>query len=168
MHALSFLSAAARAEGLRQFPDPARSIQIAMSTPSWLLRTNFKGPNTIDDFRAGWEAAGNAHKILGRAVSSAIRSISVSENVTLEKLRALKAGGRKFAMLTAYDFPTAAAAQAAGIHALLVGDSLGSVVLGQPNTRAVTLDLMIPLAEAVRRAAPYVFLVGDVPFECMS
>jgi 3-methyl-2-oxobutanoate hydroxymethyltransferase len=70
-------------------------------------------------------------------------------------------------MLTAYDYPTAAAAQAAGIHSLLVGDSLGSVVLGQPNTRAVKLDLMIPLAEAVRRAAPHVFLVGDVPFECM-
>jgi len=79
----------------------------------------------------------------------------------------MKRGGRKFAMLTAYDFPVAAAAQAAGIHSLLVGDSLGSVVLGRPNTRSVTLDLMIPLAEAVRRAAPRVFLVGDVPFECM-
>lgn len=91
----------------------------------------------------------------------------MSESVTLETLRAMKRGGRKFAMLTAYDFPTAVAAQAAGIHSLLVGDSLGSVVLGQPNTRAVTLDLMIPLAEAVRRAAPLVFLVGDVPYESM-
>lgn len=88
--------------------------------------------------------------------------------VTLETLRDMKRGGRKFAMLTAYDFPTATAAQAAGIHSLLVGDSLGSVVLGQPNTRSVTLDLMIPLAEAVRRAAPDVFLVGDIPFECMQ
>jgi len=69
------------------------------------------------------------------------------------------------AMLTAYDHPSAVMAQAAGVHALLVGDSLGCVLLGWDNTRSVTLALMIPLAEAVRRGAPSVYLVGDLPFE---
>jgi len=81
--------------------------------------------------------------------------------------RRLKSEGRKFAMLTAYDYPTAAIAQAAGVHALLVGDSLGTVLLGHPNTRAVPLALMLVLAEAVRRGAPHVYLVGDMPYEAM-
>lgn len=68
-------------------------------------------------------------------------------------------------MLTAYDFATAAAAHAAGIPTLLVGDSLGCVVLGQANTRGVSLDLMIVLAAAVRRGAPCAWLVGDLPYE---
>jgi 3-methyl-2-oxobutanoate hydroxymethyltransferase len=80
----------------------------------------------------------------------------------------LKSEGRRFAMLTAYDYPTAAVAQAAGVHALLVGDSLGTVLLGHPNTRAVPLSLMLVLAEAVRRGAPHVYLVGDMPYEAMS
>lgn len=85
--------------------------------------------------------------------------------VTLEHLRRTKAAGEKFAMLTAYDHPTAVAAQAAGVPTLLIGDSMGSVVLGQESTRAVPLDLMIYLGEAVRRGAPNVFLVGDLPYE---
>jgi 3-methyl-2-oxobutanoate hydroxymethyltransferase len=79
-----------------------------------------------------------------------------------------KTAGRKFAMLTAYDYPTAALAQAAGVHALLVGDSLGTVLLGHPNTRSVPLDLMVVLAEAVRRGAPRVYLVGDLPYEALA
>lgn len=68
-------------------------------------------------------------------------------------------------MLTAYDHPTAAAAQAAGVHSLLIGDSMGCVVLGHENTRSVPLDLMVTLGEAVRRGAPNVYLVGDLPYE---
>lgn len=79
----------------------------------------------------------------------------------------MKAERRKFAMLTAYDYPTAALAQKAGVHALLLGDSLATVMLGHPNTRAAPLHLMITLAEAVRRGAPEVYFVGDMPFEAL-
>ncbi len=85
--------------------------------------------------------------------------------ITLDRLVEMKRARKRFAMLTAYDYPTAAAAQAAGVHALLVGDSLGCVVLGHENTRGVPLALMIYLAEAVRRGAPHVYLIGDLPFE---
>lgn len=71
-------------------------------------------------------------------------------------------------MLTAYDHPTAAAAAAAGVDSLLIGDSLGCVLLGRPNTRGVPLELMVILGEAVRRGAPGVFLIGDVPFQSIS
>ncbi len=90
------------------------------------------------------------------------------DRVTLDSLRELKRAGRRFSMLTAYDYPTAAAAQAAGVHSLLVGDSLGCVVLGHDNTRRVPLPLMIYLAEAVRRGAPQVYLIGDLPFESIQ
>ncbi len=90
------------------------------------------------------------------------------QHIDLATLRRLKADGRKFAMLTAYDYPTAALAQAAGVHALLVGDSMGTVLLGHANTRSVPLSLMITLAEAVRRGAPEVYLVGDMPYEAVS
>lgn len=88
--------------------------------------------------------------------------------IDLSQLREMKRVGRKFAMLTAYDFPTAAIAQDAGVHSLLVGDSMGTVILGHENTRSVPLSLMITLAEAVRRGAPKVFLVGDMPYESMA
>ncbi|MGE0480984.1 MAG: 3-methyl-2-oxobutanoate hydroxymethyltransferase [Phycisphaerae bacterium] len=88
--------------------------------------------------------------------------------VDLAQLRRMKAAGEKFAMLTAYDYPTAQLAQAAGVHALLVGDSLGSVLLGHETTRDTPLGLMILLAEAVRRGAPDVYLVGDMPYEAMA
>lgn len=80
----------------------------------------------------------------------------------------MKAEGRKFAMLTAYDYPTAVLAQAAGVHSLLIGDSLGTVLLGHPNTRSVPLSLMIVLGEAVRRGAPGVYFVGDMPYEAVA
>jgi 3-methyl-2-oxobutanoate hydroxymethyltransferase len=88
--------------------------------------------------------------------------------VRLTDLQQMKAEGRKFAMLTAYDYFTARAAQAAGVHSLLVGDSMGCVLLGHRNTRSVPLDLMITLGDAVRRGAPSVYLVGDMPFESLS
>jgi 3-methyl-2-oxobutanoate hydroxymethyltransferase len=91
----------------------------------------------------------------------------VPQRIDLNVLRRMKTEGRKFAMLTAYDYPTAVAAQTAGLHSLLVGDSLGTVLLGHPNTRAVPLALMIPLAQAVRRGAPLVYLIGDMPFEAI-
>ena len=90
------------------------------------------------------------------------------ERIDLNHLRRRKANRQKFAMLTAYDYPMAAAAQAAGVHALLIGDSMGTVLLGHPTTRRTPLSLMITLGEAVRRGAPDVFLSGDMPYEAMA
>lgn len=90
----------------------------------------------------------------------------IERRYVLDDFRAMKRDGRKFAMLTAYDYPTAAAAQAAGVPMLLIGDSMGCVLLGHENTRGVPLELMITLGNAVRRGAPRAYLVGDVPYEC--
>jgi 3-methyl-2-oxobutanoate hydroxymethyltransferase len=62
----------------------------------------------------------------------------------------------------------AAAAQAAGVHSLLIGDSMGTVLLGHESTRLVPLSLMLTLGEAVRRGAPNVYFIGDMPFEAMA
>lgn len=77
---------------------------------------------------------------------------------------AMKAKGEKITFLTAYDFPTAQFAQAAGLDMLLVGDSLGMCVYGYPGTVPVTMEQCIRHAEAVRRGAPDTFIVGDMPF----
>ena len=76
----------------------------------------------------------------------------------------MKAAGEKVAWLTAYDYPTAQFAEAAGMDMLLVGDSLGMCVYGYDGTVPVTMDQCIVHCEAVRRAAPNTFVVGDMPF----
>lgn len=84
--------------------------------------------------------------------------------VTIHDLRALKSRGERFAMLTAYDVQTAALLDAAGIPVLLVGDSLGQVVLGYDSTIPVTVDEMLHHCRAVARGARNALLVGDMPF----
>lgn len=76
----------------------------------------------------------------------------------------MKRNGEKITWLTAYDYPTAQFAEAAGIEMLLVGDSLGMCVYGYKGTVPVTMDQCIVHSEAVRRAAPNTFVVGDMPF----
>lgn len=73
-------------------------------------------------------------------------------------------GRRKFTMLTAYDAPLARVVDEAGVDVILVGDSLGMVMLGYPGTSPVTMDEMIHHAKAVGRTARRAILVGDMPF----
>lgn len=79
-------------------------------------------------------------------------------------LYTMKKMGEKIGWLTSYDFPTAQFAEAAGMDMILVGDSLGMCVYGYNGTVPVTMDQCIGHCEAVRRGAPAVFLVGDMPF----
>jgi 3-methyl-2-oxobutanoate hydroxymethyltransferase len=67
-------------------------------------------------------------------------------------------------ILTAYDYPTARLVDAAGIDAILVGDSLAMVVLGHPDTLSVTMEAMIHHSRAVSRGASRALLIGDMPF----
>lgn len=79
-------------------------------------------------------------------------------------LMKMKQQGDKIAMLTAYDYPSAKIAEAAGMDVLLVGDSLGMVVLGYDSTVKVTVDDMVHHGKAARRGAQNTFLVVDMPF----
>jgi 3-methyl-2-oxobutanoate hydroxymethyltransferase len=85
-------------------------------------------------------------------------------SVTTRDLRRLKTEGHRFAMLTAYDFPTAQILDRAGIPILLVGDSVGRNVLGYPNELPVTMEEMLHHTRAVSRAAETALVVGDLPF----
>ncbi len=84
--------------------------------------------------------------------------------LTVVDIGAMKGKGEKITMLTAYDASFAALIESAGIDMLLVGDSLGMVVLGYDSTVPVTMDEMIHHARAVRRGAPQSLIVGDMPF----
>lgn len=76
----------------------------------------------------------------------------------------LKKRGEKFAVLTAYDAPTARLEAEAGVDIVMVGDSVGTNVLGYVSEREVTLDDMAHHIAAVRRGAPGVYLIGDLPY----
>jgi len=86
------------------------------------------------------------------------------EKVSAPSLRASKERGERLVCLTAYDYPTARLVDEAGIDIILVGDSLGNVVLGYGNTVPVTLDEMITHVKAVRRAVQRALLVADMPY----
>jgi 3-methyl-2-oxobutanoate hydroxymethyltransferase len=86
------------------------------------------------------------------------------KKTTIQTLRLKKRNGQVISMLTAYDYPTALVMDQSGIDAILVGDSLGMVVLGYPNTLAVTMDEMIHHCKAVSRGAHHALLIGDMPF----
>ncbi len=86
------------------------------------------------------------------------------KRVTKRTLARMRQAGKRITMLTAYDYPTAAILDAAGIDVLLVGDSLAMVVQGHDTTLPVTLDQMIYHAEMVARAAKRAMVVVDLPF----
>jgi 3-methyl-2-oxobutanoate hydroxymethyltransferase len=85
------------------------------------------------------------------------------KKVTVPAIRAMK-GKSRVGMLTAYDYPSAKVADAAGADILLVGDSLGMVVLGYPDTLSVTVDDMLHHTRAVARGTTSALIVGDMPY----
>ncbi len=84
--------------------------------------------------------------------------------VTVQTLAEMKRRGEKIVMLTAYDYATAVLEDQSGVDVMLVGDSLGMVVLGYENTIPVTLEEIVHHLKAVARARPRALLVGDLPF----
>lgn len=91
-------------------------------------------------------------------------SSSTRKKVTTHLFRLKKHRGEPISMLTAYDYPMASIIDKAGIDCILVGDSLGMVVLGYENTLPVTMEDMLHHCKAVARGAHYALLVGDMPF----
>ncbi|MBJ7471876.1 MAG: 3-methyl-2-oxobutanoate hydroxymethyltransferase, partial [Solirubrobacteraceae bacterium] len=93
-----------------------------------------------------------------------IPSDATSLPMTLPRIVEHYRRGDKLVMVTAYDYPSARAAEAAGVDLVLVGDSGAMTVLGHESTVPVTLDELLMLAKAVRRGLSSPFLVGDLPF----
>jgi 3-methyl-2-oxobutanoate hydroxymethyltransferase len=98
------------------------------------------------------------------AMSAVPASSPKRPKVTVQTLQAKKVHGEPIAFLTAYDYPTAVALDRSGIDGILVGDSLGMVVLGYENTLSVTVQDMLHHCRAVARGASRAHLVGDMPF----
>ena len=83
---------------------------------------------------------------------------------TVKTLMEMKQRGEKITEITAYDYSTAAIMEKAGIHAILVGDSLGMTMLGYPDTLSVTMEDMIRHSSAAARACENTMVILDMPF----
>ncbi len=90
--------------------------------------------------------------------------LNTRKKISTLTFRQKKERGEPIAVLTGYDYPTALALDQAGIDAILVGDSLGMVVLGYENTLPVTMEEMLHHCRAVARGARTALLIGDMPF----
>lgn len=88
----------------------------------------------------------------------------IDQSVRITDLARMKRGGERIAMLTAYDFTMARCLDRAGVDVLLVGDTLGMVVLGHTTTLPVTLDAMVHHTAAVARGVSRALVVADMPF----
>lgn len=93
-----------------------------------------------------------------------LASATTRKKVTTLTFRQKKERGEPITMLTAYDYPTALAMDQVGVDSILVGDSLGMVVLGYENTLPVTMEEMLHHCRAVARGAKAALLIGDMPF----
>ncbi|MEW5939705.1 MAG: 3-methyl-2-oxobutanoate hydroxymethyltransferase [Chloroflexota bacterium] len=98
------------------------------------------------------------------SVSVSASAVPARKKVTTLAFRQKKERGEPITMLTAYDYPTALAEDNAGVDSILVGDSLGMVVLGYANTLPVTMEEMLHHSRAVSRGAKFALLIGDMPF----
>src|ERR1700691_3493129 len=88
-----------------------------------------------------------------------------SQKITVAEIRAMKSRGEQIAALTAYDFPMAKLLDETGVPLLLVGDSVGMVVLGYPDTTQVTMAEMEHHVRAAARAKPRALLAAALPFQ---
>lgn len=88
----------------------------------------------------------------------------MSDRITAPVFRSMKASGRKIVVVTAYDACTAGLAEAAGVDAILVGDSVGNVALGMPTTLQMSLEAMVHHTAAVARGSNRCLLIADMPF----
>ena len=88
----------------------------------------------------------------------------MERRVSITDLKAMKKRGERFAMITAYDYPGARLVEEAGVPIILVGDSLGMVVLGYDSTVPVTMEEMLHHVKAVARGARRAHIVADMPF----
>ncbi len=86
------------------------------------------------------------------------------QKITIQSLKRAKAEGKRISMLTAYDYTTATLLEEAGVDCILVGDSLGMVMLGYNDTLKVTMEDMIHHTKAVARGTRHGLLIGDMPF----
>lgn len=91
-------------------------------------------------------------------------SSNLPSRIDLAALRRMRADGHPIAMLTCYDYSTARVLADTGVHVLLVGDSAANTILGETSTVPIALDFLVTLTRAVRRAAPHLFVMGDMPF----
>ena len=100
-------------------------------------------------------------------MSSGVRSHTVPQAdrvaVTLPRLQEMKENGEPIVMVTAYDYPSATVAEAAGVDLVLVGDSAANVVLGYERTDLVSIEEMIVLGKAVRRGLKTPLMIADMP-----
>ncbi len=87
-----------------------------------------------------------------------------NEKMTLARIKQKKINNEKITMLTAYDYSAATLVDQAGIDTILIGDSLGNVMLGYNSTVPVTMDEMLHHCKAVSRAVKRGFIIGDMPF----
>ena len=94
---------------------------------------------------------------------TAPRPPTTASPVSLPRLNEMKANGEPIVMVTAYDYPSATVAEAAGVDVVLVGDSAANVVLGYPDTELVSMEEMLVLGKAVRRGLKTPLMVGDMP-----
>ncbi|MCE5187154.1 MAG: 3-methyl-2-oxobutanoate hydroxymethyltransferase [Planctomycetaceae bacterium] len=88
----------------------------------------------------------------------------MSKRISISDLLDAHQTGRRFAVVSCYDYTTAKLVAEAGIEVLLVGDSAAQVILGHDSTLPITMDFMVAITDAVRRAAPEACLVADMPF----
>lgn len=102
--------------------------------------------------------------VYGAAPVSSPGPARVAPQTRVHHLQQMKAEGRKWGMLTAYDYSTARIFDDAGIPVLLVGDSAANVVYGYDSTVPISIDELIPLVRAVVRGAPHALVVADLPF----
>jgi 3-methyl-2-oxobutanoate hydroxymethyltransferase len=91
-------------------------------------------------------------------------AVETRQPVTVPRLAEMKQSGEPIVMVTAYDFPSAQAAEEAGVDVVLVGDTAAMVVLGYDATTPIRMDEMVTMASAVRRGLKTPLLIGDLPF----